>query len=326
MIQVLYSPYRALVERALKKVMKDNVSPNGDDPLSKVSLDLSSNTLLDVYSECVNLPLGSERKTVIVRGAFFLEKRRGGLKLQKGDDEKPLLSYLDNPDPNIDLYLLVYNDSLDLKGPFFVCLNKAMAKVSQVNELSKEEWPPFIERHFAKLGIVLLPGASRELSKRIAGDYGRFESESEKLAAYASNGSPLSVSDIAKLVHEPLEEDAFKLSNALTKGNLKEAFSIYYDLKTLGVEEVSLIILLGGQFRFLDMVSYLSRNGQSAGSIAARLHCSLGRASFSISNLSRLSFSPKKGLQSLYLAEKRILTGEMDAPLAFSLFLAGCQK
>lgn len=326
MIQVLYSPYRALVDSALKKVMKASSSPTGEDGLSKVTLDLSDNTLLDVYSECVNLPLGCDKKTVIVKGAFFLEKHRGALKLAKGDDEKPLLIYLNDPDPNVDLYLLVYNDSLDLKGPFFDSLNKSSAKISQVNELTKEEWPPFIERYFAKREVALLPGASRELAKRIAGDYGRFLTEAEKLTAYASSSHPLSVSDITSLVHEPLEEDAFKLSNALTRGNLKEAFSIYYDLKTLGVDEVSLIILLANQYRFLDMVSYLSKSGVSAGSIAARLHCSLARASFSISNLSRLSFSPRDGLDALYTAEKRILTGEMDAPLAFSLFLAGAKS
>jgi DNA polymerase-3 subunit delta len=322
MIQVLYSPERAMVQSALKKVLKETFPVK--DAMNYVSLDMSESTLIDLANECLSLPLGYDKKAVVADGSFFLEKHRGQLKLQKGDTADTLLEYLANPNPDIYLYFLVYGDDLDLHGDFFKAFNKDGATISQVNSFTDEEWLLFVPRFFEKRGIRIEGRAVNEILARTKKDFALFQSEALKLVSFAASSQEISYEDVCALLPLPLEEDVFTLSNALTRRDTKSAFRIYHDLKIKGVDEVYLFNLLSTQYRFLDQVDYLAKGGHVAGEIAAILHCSLGRANACLRNIHSLQgVEIKDTIHRIYQAEKDIMTGKMSESLAFRLFLAG---
>jgi DNA polymerase-3 subunit delta len=322
MIQVLYSPERAMVQSALKKVLKETFPVK--DAMNYVSLDMSESTLIDLANECLSLPLGYDKKAVVADGSFFLEKHRGQLKLQKGDTADTLLEYLANPNPDIYLYFLVYGDDLDLRGDFFKAFNKDGATISQVNSFTDEEWLLFVPRFFEKRGIRIEGRAVNEILARTKKDFALFQSEALKLVSFAASSQEISYEDVCALLPLPLEEDVFTLSNALTRRDTKSAFRIYHDLKIKGVDEVYLFNLLSTQYRFLDQVDYLAKGGHVAGEIAAILHCSLGRANACLRNIHSLQgVEIKDTIHRIYQAEKDIMTGKMSESLAFRLFLAG---
>jgi DNA polymerase-3 subunit delta len=324
MIQVLYSPERAMVQMALKKVLKGAFPTR--DALNYVTLDMGESPLTDLASECLSLPLGYEKKAVVADNCSFLEKHRGQLKLVKGDSATPLLEYLENPNPDIYLYFLVYGDDLDLKGDFFKAFNKDGATISGVNSFTDEEWLLLVPRFFEKRGIRIEGRAINEIIARTKKDYALFQSEALKLVSFASSSQEISYDDVCALLPLPLEEDVFTLSNALTRRDNKAAFRIYRDLKIKGVDEVYLLNLLSTQYRFLDQVEYLSKGGHVAGEIAAILHCSLGRANACLRNVRSLQgYEIKETITRLYEAEKAIMSGKMSESLAFRLFLAGYQ-
>jgi hypothetical protein len=89
-----------MVKGALKKLMQTSC-PN-PDAMNYVAFDLGVTPLLDVANECLSLPLGYDKKTVVAENCFFLEKSRSKPKYLKGDDPKAFLAYLQNPDPAID--------------------------------------------------------------------------------------------------------------------------------------------------------------------------------------------------------------------------------
>src|SRR5574344_40239 len=319
MIQLLFSPQPRMVKGALKKLMA--TSCPHPDPMNFVSLDLGVSMLLDVANECLSLPLGYEKKTVVADNCFFFEKTRGKPKYQKSDDPAPLLSYLKNPDPNVDLYLLVYNDTLDEKGEFFQALLADGARINPVSEFSKEQWHDYIARFFEKRSVPIDNLAINEIQDRIQGDYARFLNEGQKLVAY-SGGEAITKQDVETLVSEPLEDDAFHLSNALSRGDVKNALRIYNDLKVFSAEPIALIRLLANQFRFLNEVRYLQSSGLSNSQIAGALQCSQMRVNISLDNLRKMSEETlNNALEGCYNCEKSILTGKCDPDLAFSLFL-----
>ena len=307
-----------MVKGALKKLMA--ASCPHPDPMNFVSLDLGVHLVKEVADECLALPLGYDKKTVVAENCFFLEKTRSKPKYQKGDDPKALLDYLGNPDPSIDLYLLVYSDSLDEKGDFFKAIFAADGHVNPVSEFTKEQWHDYIARFFAKRGIPIDNLAIGEIEDRIEGDYARFLNEGQKLAAY-SGGAPITKSDVEALVSEPLEDDAFKLGNALSRGDVKNALRIYRDLQVFSAEPVALIRLLANQFRFLNEVRFLQSSGLSNSQIAGALQSSQMRVNIALDNLRKMSEeSINNAIDGLYECEKSIFLGR-EPGLAFTLYL-----
>lgn len=328
MIQVIYSSDPQLALLGLNKVIKTTF---GEEltPLNSVTLDMSQNTMVDLAEECLNLPLGCEKKAVIVKNCFFLlssSKGKSGLKIQKTDNEEPFLSYLNNPDPCIYLYMAAYGEHLDTKGKYYERLSSLGIKPSSVSTFSERDWKEFVPAYFEKRGIAITLEATAELIRRLNLDYGRFLVERIKLVNYASKTGSLAIEDIKALIAEPLEDKSYMLSNALVRGDVKEAFHIYNDLKIQGYEEVGLLIQLANQFRKMNMIDFLLKQRKSEGVIASTLsssRISIYQVRAISANLRKMkkSGAPLIALDEIYKTEKAIFSGEMDAPLAFSLFL-----
>jgi len=307
-----------MVKGALKKLMATSCPhPN---PMNFVSLDLGVTPVSEVVDECLSLPLDYDKKTVVAENCFFLEKSRSKPKFLKGDNPKALIDYLSNPDESIDLYLLVYSDALDEKGDYFQAVLASGARINPVSEFTKEQWHDYIARFFQKRAIAIDGTAIAEIEARIQGDYARFLNEGQKLAAY-SGGAPISKKDVEMLVSEPLEDDAFKLANALARGDIKNALSVYRDLQVFSAEPVALIRLLSNQFRFLNEVRYLQSSGLTSNQISGALQCSQMRVNIALNNLRKMSEeSMNNALDGLYQCERSIFTGA-DPELSFTLYL-----
>jgi len=319
MIYVYHSSQRAMVRAAFKKQIAADF-PERDD-LNYVEIDLTQTPSQEIVVECDSMALGYDRKAVVGLNAYFLEKK-SKQKPPKDEEKKFLLEYLANPNPDVDLYFLVYSDTLDEKNEYYPLLVKADAKFKSIAPLNDADWAKQIANYFKKRDIAIDPDAVATLVTRIHGDYALFQTETEKLATYAADSKRLTNADVEALTVAPLEENAFLLANALTRGNKKEAFRIYESLKVSNVDEVGLLNLLANQFRFLNEVRYRRDQGLTPEGIASDLKCTPGRARASLGNLSRMNDRTcLVALEEIYQTEKDILTGAKQQQLAFSLFL-----
>ena len=308
-----------MVRAAFKKKIAADF-PERDD-MNYVEIDLSSTPSQEIVLECDSMALGYDRKAVVGLNAYFLEKK-SKQKPPKDEERQHLLDYLKNPNPDVDLYFLVYADAIDTKNDYFPLLDAAGAKIVSVAAFTDAEWAKYIPSYFKKQGISIDPDAVATFISRIRGDYALFHSEAAKLSAYAAESKHLSNADVEALTVAPLEENAFLLANALTRGNKKEAFRIYESLKVNNVDEVGLLNLLANQFRFLNEVRFRRDEGLNADAIAMDLKCTPGRARASLGNLSKMNDKTcLVALEELYQTEKDILTGAKQPRLAFSLFL-----
>jgi len=319
---VIFCPQSRMVKGALSKILKETLPVR--DSLNYVTLDMNESTLTELAEECSYLPLGADKKAVVADNCTFLlpgaTKGRGRKKAPEADTS--FSEYLSNPDPNIDLFLLAYGEALDETNAYFPLLKAAKATFSPVAVFTPTQWDDYIPRFFEKRGLTIDRMAVSELSRRIGGDYATFLSEAQKIIAYCGDDKEISLDTIKTLVAEPLEEDSYHLANALCRGDNRKALKIYYDLKVSSIDEITLMRLVAGQFRFLNEVRYLNGKGFGTDEIGRELFASTGRVNISLDNLRRMGDETlNKGLESLYQCELAIMTGKMSQELAFTLFL-----
>lgn len=319
MIYLIFSSQSKMAQSALQTLLKKDYPER--DECNFVSFDLGVTPVNELAKECDQLPLGYEKKAVVGENAAFLAKSRTKYKYQKDDGPEALLAYLQNPNPAIDLYLLLYSDEPDLSSPLVKAI-KQNGEIKQVKQLTPDQWPTFIRNYFEKRGTSIAPDAVRELYNRTGGDYANFINESQKLLAYAG-GTPIDLKIVATMVSPKLDDDAFHLSNALTRGDIESALRIYRDLKVHSVEEITLINLLAGQFRYMDMVRFLDAKGLDSAQIAREIGGSPIRADITVRNLYRIKEASLLRIQEqLYQLDYEILSGHQDPEFAFQLFLA----
>lgn len=319
MIQVLYCSEPKMLKRVLKKLVL-SILPSKDD-MNYVELDMAESKLIDLYNEAESLPLGYDKKVVVADNFFYLTKSKGKTKLQKNDDDEPLLEYFSSPNPYINLFLVVYADSLDEKSKFFKALKQGEAKFSQVGLLSEDEWKKYATSYFEKRGSSLDNDARDLLLSRTKGDYSLFLNESDKLLAYASK-ERVTKEIVETLSVSPLEEDVFQLSRALSKGDKGSALAIYKDLKIKNTSAVTLLNLLAKEYRFLNEVAILQKQGADAFTIARELIASPGRVNACLFTLRKLSTRKIGECQEMiYQSLLSIMQGKMGEELAFSLLI-----
>ena len=322
MITILSSKDAEMARSRAKKLLAKDFPVR--DETNYVSLNMAVTPVKELAEECEYLPLGTERKCILAENCFFLAKTKGKVKLLKDDSLEGLQRFCEHPSEWIDLYLLVY-DELDPKNPIVHAVSNT-GSVKEIPIPEAADWVTYAKKYLASKGSGIDDRAASELVKRVGGDYGRFIGELQKLENYG-NGEPISLKAIEMLVAPKLEDDAFKMSNCLLRGDIKGAISIYRDLKIYQIDEIRLLNMLVNQFRFLEMVRYLDAKGFDSREIASRLKEKPIRVEIALKNLYSLKQdSLPRIMEELYECEKGILTGEKDAPLAFELFLANYRE
>ena len=319
MIMVLYCIDPQMARHiAFKSIRKD--FPVRDE-FNYCSFNMAVTTLNELADECNFLPLGTERKCILATDCAFLAKSKTKYKYQKDDGPEKLLEYCKSPNAFIDLYLLVHAEEVDEKNPII----KAVVNTGSVKGIplpKPEEWVAYAVKYLSAKGSPIDNDAARELVTRVDGDYGRFLNDLDKLACYA-NGEPISIKAVKMLITPKVEDDAFAMSNALTRGDVSKAMAIYKDLKSFGVDEIRLLNMLASQFFFMDEVRYLDAKGSSSYDIGRELSTSPKRVEVTLRNLYRVKpDSISRILEELYATEKAILTGSVSPEFGFTRFLA----
>jgi hypothetical protein len=172
-------------------------------------------------------------------------------------------------------------------------------------------------------GTSIAPDAVRELYNRTGGDYANFINESQKLLAYAG-GTPIDLKIVATMVSPKLDDDAFHLSNALTRGDIESALRIYRDLKVhsgrrdYADQPFGRSIPLYGHgplSRCQRPRLRSNRPGDRRLADAGRYHGAKSLSDQREASLLRIQ-------EQLYQLDYEILSGHQDPEFAFQLFLA----
>lgn len=308
---ILYGELYPMIRKHLNKILKERLGDVDDFNVTKI--DLEESLLDEVIYESSSLPLGYEKKAVVVDNCEFLTKD-----VEKNDEDK-VLEMLKNSSDDIDLIFILRNENVDKKGKIFNFI-KDNGQILEFLNISKEEWPLYIRKYFKNKNVEITQEAINELSNRVDGDLTRFMNEAEKLCLYKNS---IILADVTLMVAKPLEDDAFQMSNALFRGENGVAISIYRDLKLLGQKFVdALVPMLASQFRFISEVCFLDSRGLDKEDIAKELGVSPVRVKIALKNSRNISRRQiANALDKLYNLDLQIKSGHIDRSYGLELFL-----
>ncbi|MDY6275881.1 MAG: DNA polymerase III subunit delta [Bacilli bacterium] len=308
---ILYGEQFPMIKKRLSKILKERLGE--PDSFNVVKFDLDETDPNEIVGEAELLPLGYDRKAVIVDHCSFLAN--GGNK----ELREIFTKLIQNSSDEIDLILIHRSATIDDKLPL-VQEVKEKGQIFNFVNLKKDDWPVFIKKYFKDHNVEIEPAAVNELASRVDGDLYRFMNEAQKLTLYKDK---ITVADVALMVSKPIEDDVFQISNALMRGDNATALSIYRDLRKIDYRATeTLIPMLGTQFRFISQVCFLDEKGLEKGQIAKQLGTSEVRVSIALKNSRYLSRTMiANALDDLYQLDYNIKSGQIDRYYGFELFL-----
>ena len=308
---ILYGELYPMIRKHLNKILKERLIEVDEFNVTKI--DFEESTLDEIEYESSSLPLGYDKKVVVVDNAHFL-----GKDVEQKDEEK-VLDILKKSQDDIDLIFINRDANVDKKGKIFNFI-KENGQIFEFLNIEKDEWPIYIRKYFKNKNVEITSEAINELSNRVDGDLSKFINEAEKLCLYKNS---ITLTDVALMVSKPLEDDAFQMSNALFRGENGVAISIYRDLKLLGQKFVdALIPMLASQFRFISQVCFLDSKGLEKDEIASELGVSPVRVKIALKNSKNISRKQiANALDKLYNLDLQIKSGQIDRSYGLELFL-----
>ena len=326
MIHLVYSNQSSEIKKVVKGIAKQSL-PERDD-MNFVRYDGNNTLIQEIIDDANYVPLGYDKKVVAVDNCYFLMKPKPRNKIEADQDYKALISYIKNPNPDCDLILTVPTAEVDKNSELFKLI-EANAKVTFMGDPTIKEWNDYV-RKIVNDSIEKNPGskmdsdALMELIDRTAGDIPLLKNSIIKLFLYTKH---VRYEDVLLLVTRPLEDNTFQLFNYLLDGENEKAIGLFRDLQVSNVEPVTLISMLGNQFRLLNQVVFLSKQSKTNDEIAEELKIKPIRVQ--ILKKKTFNMSEKaihKTLDDLFNLDLQIKSGLVDRFYAFELFLINFKR
>ena len=322
MIYLIYGNQTPSIKSRVKKIVKENLPEN--DEMNLVKFDASNVLVQEWIDEANYIPLGYDHKIVIAENCYFLLKSKPKNKIESEQNYGELMNFLLHPSEECDLILTVPSLAISTTSDIYKQI-KETGKIIEIPDLDQNGWKDGVRRYcLENAHLKIDKDALNELADRTAGDVALLQTSVAKLSLYTEH---VTYEDVVLMVVRPLEDNAFLIFNHLIYGNNADAIKLFRDLRVSNVEPVTLISMLGNQFRLLNQVFYLYKNGRSDDEIAKELNIKPGRVYILKKNIALISEKAiHRALNDLFELDLQIKSGLVDRFYAFELFLINFKR
>jgi len=227
-----------------------------------IKLDGDTVTVQELRDAIESLPMGGERKLVVVNDYNLYGS--GALKEALPEVISELPEYI--------CLVFVY-DALEYKEDKRTTIYNTFNKYGQIVEFKKAQNAdliPWIRRRFASLQKDISAQDCERLIFICGGLMDNLITEIEKIAA-GTSASVVRTQDIEKMASRSLEASVFDLTDALSANNLQKALTILGDLMDMKYSAVSVASAVSKHFRRLYGARLAIDAGMSVGEITKML-------------------------------------------------------
>lgn len=232
-----------LLEEELNKIT------NGKDNIISINYDESN--IDNVLDECAYFSLLNDEKIVIVKN----------FKLNAAS--KPLEKYLENPNLNTKLILVV--EGIDKRSSIYKKI-KDKGTIIEITELKPNELTTKINNYCKNKGISIDYSSVNKLIEYNLNNYDLILNEIDKLSIVTNKITEDIVNEYSSKLNG---EDTFGLCDAITSKNYKEIEELLEKFIIEKIEVIPLVALLAGQYRIIYATKEL---GMSNELIASKLN------------------------------------------------------
>lgn len=322
MIYLVYGDQFPLVSKRVKKIIS-SILTDGIDEFNYSRINAKEVLVQDICYECSLFPMG-DKKVIRVDNPYFLSTNKEKTSIEKDQDYKSLVKYINNPNELVDVIFVLENKDVNKKNEIYKAIEKK-GKIIFEEGLSLNTLSQTGRIFFQKKGVDISNEALDLLIQRTGDNVSMFIQEAEKLCLY---GGDIDVDIVSKMVNIPLEQNAFNICEYLITSQINKAIKTYRDLLVLKEEPVRLMNLLASQFRLYTQVAYLySIEKNNHEDIATILKIHPYRVKLMCKNLMRITYYQLlKVLDDLYLLDVKIKSMEVEPSLGLELFLINFNK
>lgn len=216
-----------------------------------VNINYDESNIDNVLDECAYFSLLNEEKIVIVKN------------FKINASSKALEKYLDNPNPNTKLILVV--DSVDKRSTIYKKI-KDKGNIIEIAELKPNELANKVNNYAKSIGVSIDYSSVNKLIEYNLNNYDLILNEIDKISIVTNKIT----SDIVDAYSSKLNgEDTFGLCDAITSKDYKNASKLVDSFIAEKMEVVPLVALLAGQYRIIYATKELNESNES---IASKLN------------------------------------------------------
>lgn len=291
------------------------INKNKDSEI--IYYDLTEVKIDKILEELNSYNFLSPSKIVIGTNAFFLSSERIKSSVEFTDDDKEKLEkYLNNPNSENSLILVLNNNSLDKRKKIVSNILDKMELVEETNNIES-----IIKKRLD--GFKMDNSTINKLISYCRNDNEKILNELEKLKMYKIDTKEIKSEDIDSIVSKSLDDNIFSFADSILKGNKKYAFTLYNNFILHGEKIFTMLSIISNKIRLIYQVKILSEDGKSDKEISKLLK--VHEYPVKLARESSYSYSERRLLKiinDLSKLDLEIKSGETTGEVEFELLLA----
>ena len=274
----------------------------------------ANNDIRQLIIQCQTYPFLSDYRVIVYENPSFIFDS----KLLDAKQQQALVDYLSNP-VETTVLIIVINKTVNSNSLIYKKISKYF-KIEKFDKLSQNDFEKLVKDDLKTNSVNISKDALDLLLSRLDNDVEKYKNELNKLLTY---GTELDYQDVDYLINQPIENDIFKLTNAINQNDLAASLKVYRDLLTNNKNDVlSIIGLLASQYRSMSQVKLLSQLGYNNAQIAAKLNVSAGSVYYKLRDSLNLSAKELMNkLNQLAILDESIKSGLTEPVSGLELFI-----
>ena len=311
MIYVLYGLEDYLINKEIKKIIKDN----NIDEISMEKYDLTDTPLDKVIDAALSTSLFSDKKMIVASNASFLSSTNKNSNINHNLDAFD--KYINNPNESTIFVLIVNTDKLDDRKKIV----KTLKEKATIKEFNTEKNLYNIVASFFE-GYKIDSKGINKFIDRVGNNLLNLENEAYKLTLYKEDEKVILDEDIEKVIHKNVDTDIFTLIDNIVLKNKVKAIESYNEMLKCGEEPIKILIMLASQFRLMLQCKLLYKRGYMEKDIASTLKIHPYRVKLALLKGKKFTENDLLSyLSNLADLDSKIKQSEIDKKLFLEMFI-----
>ena len=248
-----------------------------------VSFNMDEDGIDEVLQEASYFSMFDTKKCIIVKNSklFLASKNADTLKIK--EDSEKLLKYLECENNNT-MIIFVVNGKVDTKKKIYNTLNEA-GNVFLFKQMTKTEMKNELSRMVIDKKFKIEDKSLWYIINNTLGNFDLAVNELNKIFIYYNQPTSILYEDVCNITSHSLENNNFKLIDAIISKNLELSMQLLEDAYTLKVEPSVIIALIYREFKLMLSIKVYEMNKYSYQNILSELNLAEWQYNKLITNL-----------------------------------------
>ena len=278
-----------------------------------VKYEIDNTTLQEIIEDASTISMFSNKKIIIIDNCnFFIANKNI-------DNIELLEKYLEKYNKDTYIIFIVHNEKIDSRKKIYKLINKH-GKIIECNKEDNNYLTKYINDYLKENGYIM--NDVEYFLNTVGTNLDNIKNELDKLFMYKLEDKIINKEDITKITIKNMEEEIFSLTDSIIANNIDKSLKLLNEFINKNYDEITIIMLLASQFRFLFQVKRLVNKNLTYQEIAKILEVNPYRVKFTIKKLYNYTeYDLIKRIKKLEKIDHDIKLGLIDKHLALELFI-----